>query len=79
MSAPFVTGVVLDCDGGRRIRQYADTASDPMRAGLGETEVVNNIEFVQVQLVPQNDKFDSAHLHAHEVPNAVIGGLRIKP
>ena len=32
VSAPFVTGVVLDCDGGHHIRQYADKASDPMRA-----------------------------------------------
>lgn len=31
VSAPFVTGVVLDCDGGHHIRQYADRASDPMR------------------------------------------------
>ena len=29
VSAPFVTGVVLDCDGGHHIRQYADAASDP--------------------------------------------------
>ena len=31
VTAPFVTGVVLDCDGGHHIRQYADGASDPMR------------------------------------------------
>ena len=31
VSAPFITGVVLDCDGGHHIRQYADRASDPMR------------------------------------------------
>lgn len=28
----FVTGVVLDCDGGHHIRQYANAASDPMRS-----------------------------------------------
>lgn len=27
----FVTGVVLDCDGGHHIRQYASAATDPMR------------------------------------------------
>jgi|TARA_B100000524_G_scaffold344095_1_gene240939 NAD(P)-dependent dehydrogenase (short-subunit alcohol dehydrogenase family) len=27
----FVTGVVLDCDGGHNIRQYASATSDPMR------------------------------------------------
>jgi len=27
----FVTGVVLDCDGGHHIRQYADRTTDPMR------------------------------------------------
>lgn len=29
--AKFVTGVVLDCDGGHHIRQYANRSSDPMR------------------------------------------------
>jgi len=32
LSAKFVTGVVLDCDGGHHIRQYANSASDPMRS-----------------------------------------------
>ena len=32
-SAPFVTGVVLDVDGGHGVRQYADAATDPMRRG----------------------------------------------
>ena len=39
VSAPFVTGVVLDCDGGHHIRQYADASSDPMRAGGGDVEL----------------------------------------
>lgn len=30
-TAPFVTGVVLDVDGGHSIRQYANPSSDPMR------------------------------------------------
>ena len=30
-TAPFVTGVVLDVDGGHSIRQYANAANDPMR------------------------------------------------
>ena len=34
-SAPFVTGIVLDVDGGRGVRQYADAATDPMRRGDG--------------------------------------------
>ena len=34
-SAPFVTGVVLDVDGGPGVRQYADAATDPMRRGDG--------------------------------------------
>ena len=34
-SAPFVTGVVLDVDGGHGVRQYADAATDPMRRGDG--------------------------------------------
>jgi len=32
LDAPFVTGTVLDVDGGHGVRQYADRASDPMRA-----------------------------------------------
>ena len=32
VSAPFVTGVVLDCDGGHHIRQYASVVGDPMRS-----------------------------------------------
>jgi len=31
LTAPFVTGVVLDVDGGHGIRQYANPNSDPMR------------------------------------------------
>jgi NAD(P)-dependent dehydrogenase (short-subunit alcohol dehydrogenase family) len=31
MTAPFVTGVVLDVDGGHTIRQYANLSNDPMR------------------------------------------------
>lgn len=31
MESNFVTGVVLDCDGGHHIRQYANKNSDPMR------------------------------------------------
>ena len=30
-TAPFVTGIVLDVDGGHGIRQYANPANDPMR------------------------------------------------
>jgi len=30
-TAPFVTGVVLDVDGGHSIRQYANAVNDPMR------------------------------------------------
>ena len=30
--SPFTTGVVLDCDGGHHIRQYASAVGDPMRA-----------------------------------------------
>jgi len=30
-TAPFVTGVVLDVDGGHSIRQYANASNDPMR------------------------------------------------
>jgi NAD(P)-dependent dehydrogenase (short-subunit alcohol dehydrogenase family) len=30
-SAQFVTGIVLDVDGGHGVRQYADAATDPMR------------------------------------------------
>lgn len=32
LTAAFVTGVVLDVDGGHTIRQYANPATDPMRA-----------------------------------------------
>ena len=31
MECKFVTGVVLDCDGGHHIRQYANMQNDPMR------------------------------------------------
>ena len=31
LCSSFTTGVVLDCDGGHHIRQYASPASDPMR------------------------------------------------
>lgn len=31
LSSSFTTGIVLDCDGGHHIRQYASAASDPMR------------------------------------------------
>ena len=31
LCSPFTTGVVLDCDGGHHIRQYASPNSDPMR------------------------------------------------
>ena len=31
LCSPFTTGVVLDCDGGHHIRQYANVAGDPMR------------------------------------------------
>lgn len=31
LESHFVTGVVLDCDGGHHIRQYANKNSDPMR------------------------------------------------
>jgi NAD(P)-dependent dehydrogenase (short-subunit alcohol dehydrogenase family) len=30
-TAPFVTGIVLDVDGGHSIRQYANPSNDPMR------------------------------------------------
>ena len=33
------TGVVLDCDGGHHIRQYADAGADPMRAGGKSAEL----------------------------------------
>mmetsp|Transcript_23495 Transcript_23495/g.70421 ORF Transcript_23495/g.70421 Transcript_23495/m.70421 type:complete len:274 (+) Transcript_23495:45-866(+) len=33
LTAPFVTGVVLDVDGGHTVRQYADAGTDPMRKG----------------------------------------------
>lgn len=32
LTAAFVTGVVLDVDGGHTIRQYANPATDPMRS-----------------------------------------------
>ena len=32
LTAPFVTGTVLDVDGGHLIRQYANPTNDPMRA-----------------------------------------------
>lgn len=32
LTAPFCTGVILDCDGGHGIRQYANPANDPMRS-----------------------------------------------
>ena len=31
-AAPFVTGCVLDVDGGHGVRQYADAATDPNEA-----------------------------------------------
>lgn len=31
LCSPFTTGIVLDCDGGHHIRQYADSSKDPMR------------------------------------------------
>ena len=31
LCSAFTTGVVLDCDGGHHIRQYASAATDPMR------------------------------------------------
>ena len=40
LSSPFTTGVVLDCDGGHHIRQYASPSSDPMRAA--ELEATNS-------------------------------------
>ena len=33
LTSSFTTGVVLDCDGGHHIRQYASAATDPMRRG----------------------------------------------
>ena len=33
LASAFITGVVLDCDGGHSVRQYATAADDPMRAG----------------------------------------------
>lgn len=32
LTAPFCTGVILDCDGGHGIRQYVNPANDPMRS-----------------------------------------------
>jgi len=43
LSAPFTTGVVLDCDGGHHIRQYASASTDPMRAK--EIDEQKNFEF----------------------------------
>ena len=40
LCSPFTTGVVLDCDGGHHIRQYASPGSDPMRAA--ELEATNS-------------------------------------
>lgn len=31
LESKFITGVVLDCDGGHHIRQYANRSTDPMR------------------------------------------------
>lgn len=36
LTAPFCTGVVLDCDGGHGIRQYANPTNDPMRKDDGD-------------------------------------------
>lgn len=33
LTASFCTGVVLDCDGGHHIRQYANKSTDPFRKG----------------------------------------------
>lgn len=33
LTASFCTGVVLDCDGGHHIRQYANRSTDPFRKG----------------------------------------------
>ena len=32
LCSQFTTGVVLGCDGGRHIRQYASVVGDPMRS-----------------------------------------------
>jgi NAD(P)-dependent dehydrogenase (short-subunit alcohol dehydrogenase family) len=40
LCSPFTTGVVLDCDGGHHIRQYASPGTDPMRAA--ELEATNS-------------------------------------
>jgi NAD(P)-dependent dehydrogenase (short-subunit alcohol dehydrogenase family) len=32
LTAPFCTGIILDCDGGHGIRQYANPTNDPMRS-----------------------------------------------
>ena len=34
LASEFTTGVVLDCDGGHHIRQYATAATDPMRKAV---------------------------------------------
>jgi len=31
LCSPFTTGIVLDCDGGHHVRQYAQATTDPMR------------------------------------------------
>ena len=40
LTSLFSTGVVLDCDGGHHIRQYASPGSDPMRTA--ELEATNS-------------------------------------
>mmetsp|Transcript_3160 Transcript_3160/g.8970 ORF Transcript_3160/g.8970 Transcript_3160/m.8970 type:complete len:80 (-) Transcript_3160:1115-1354(-) len=35
MTNKFTTGIVLDCDGGHQIRQYAQAVSDPFRQAGG--------------------------------------------
>ena len=37
LSAEFVTGTVLDVDGGHGVRQYANPATDPMRGGARDS------------------------------------------
>ena len=38
LGAEYVTGIVLDVDGGHHVRQYANGATDPMRAPESEEE-----------------------------------------
>ena len=38
LGAEYVTGIVLDVDGGHHVRQYANAATDPMRATPPESE-----------------------------------------